>query len=126
MTAIRCIIAIIVWLTQIHGHTLDMCAMGKRGVNSVLNGNWTYMGTDPQNSHKPYWYHECVDFLAIEWGTKYNVLWNFYVIKLKNGTGRAGYCSQSDTEPYNCDSKWAIYNGTSFVVDASFMVEYTI
>ena len=100
-----------------------MCAIGRSGTNSgVINGNWSYMGIDSSNENKPYWHSECFD-AAIEWGVKYSASNNFYVIKRKNVTAYYGFCTLADTDPFNCDDSWNIWNGAGYELDTDFIVE---
>ena len=97
----------------------DLCAIGHPDFNTIVNGNYTYMGTDPDNYGKKYWYRSCAD-IAVEWGKKYSTSKNYYILKEKNTTGQYGYCSLDDTEPDDCDGYWMIWDGTQYNLDSDF------
>ena len=108
----------------------NLCVIGRdMGIyNSYINGNYTFIGTDPENEDKPYWYHVRRE-LAIEWGVKfYGSNFQVYMIKIKNIESYAAYCNPFDgttsgSEPDTCGKYWFVFD-TTFQWDPNLHVEY--
>ena len=114
-------VALISLVIDANGHVLDLCSIGRDGSNTILNGNWSYKGTD--SFGKEEWYAECDD-VKIVWGQQFNSGYNFYMMAPKNGTGFYAYCNLADTAPDACDAQWFVYDSTAgWEIDADFVIE---
>lgn len=115
------IILNLLWLINAQ-HKNDLCAIGRSGNNGgILNSNFTYMGLDANNSNKPYWFSECYD-VAIEWGGGYCCWGNRYVLKSKHVVGYYGMCGLLNTNPFDCDGYWQIWDGSAYTTDPIFTI----
>ena len=102
----------------------DLCAIGC-DFNAAMNGKFTYMGQDPNNDNRAYWYQECND-IAIEWGVGYyGDEWATYVLKSKTSTALYGYCRYLNTFPQSC-GEWHITNsdGLSSEITAQYTAKF--
>ena len=115
------LVACLVELSLVNSHWRDLCVIGRDGVNDDINGNYTYMGHDPDNQDREYWYHTTKD-IAIEWAYKYFGS-SIYVFKRKDVAAYYGYCSIGTSAAIDCTGHWYVWGGSSWELEFYLHVE---
>lgn len=124
-TRLSAVLAILLRVTLTHGGSYDLCAVGQ-SIQSFINGNWTYMGIDSSNNDTEYWVHECYYDLHIAWGVKYwGPSWPYWLVVDSTTGGAYAQCGYYSTaNPFDCNGFWYLWNGTSWVVDDQYFMDY--
>ena len=92
------------------GHYRDICSIGIQKWNRAVNSNWTYQGIDPANNNKEYWERDRSSTRSIQWGEKYGLGQRYWLLYDVNPTEFYGYCKLPNTDPWDCDRNWWIWD----------------